>query len=57
MRLKRLWGTDHTGPYRPVLGLSEMGAHWRVLSMEETGSDFLQYLSGSGVRKHFGVVS
>jgi len=57
MRLKRLWGTDHTGPYRPVLGLSEMGAHWRVLSMEETGSDFLQYLSGSSVRKHFGVVS
>ena len=39
MRLNRLWGTDHTGPYRPVLGLSKMGAHWRVLSREVTGSD------------------
>ena len=57
MRLNRLWGTDHTGPYRPVLGLSKMGAHWRVLSREVTGSDFLKYLSGSGVRKHFVVVS
>lgn len=57
MRLERLWGTDHTGPYRPVLGLSEMGAYWRVLSREVTGSDFLKYLSGSCVGKHFGVVS
>ena len=57
MRLERQWGTDHTGPYRPALGLSKMGTHWRVLSREVTGADFLKYLSGSSVGKHFGVVS
>ena len=50
-----LWATGGTLAF--TLGKTEMEHSGRVLGREETGSDFLQYLSGSSVRKHFGVVS